>query len=87
MMFYVEIAYFQNEGKVFGFMSSERKVSDICKEMGIDTGNMVIGVDGEEVPSDHVIKSSCRIELYPPLQIDPKERRERIVETKRKRGG
>lgn len=84
-MFYVEIAYFEEEGIVLGCMSSETTVSELCVKMGISTENYIVGVDGLAVPLEHRITASCRIELYPPLQINPMERRKRIVEIKRKR--
>jgi uncharacterized protein len=39
-------------------------------EVGVD-----VGVWGQRVPMDHVLRDRDRVELYRPLRVDPKEAR------------
>lgn len=65
-------------------------VRDALKQSGIsnqfpDQGleQLPIGIWGKLVSGDQIVKNGDRIELYRPLQIDPKEARRRLAESGR----
>lgn len=42
---------------------------------GLELWTLAVGVYGEEVKSDHLLRDGDRVELYRPLQADPKDSR------------
>jgi|GEM_PF-4100810 putative ubiquitin-RnfH superfamily antitoxin RatB of RatAB toxin-antitoxin module len=85
-MYYVEMTYFHNgEGLIFGLKTQLKTVLSLCQYMGLDCDDVKVGIDGEIVNWDTMIDKDCRIELYPKLRIDPKLRRKRLVEARRKK--
>lgn len=46
----------------------------------IDLGQLQLGVFGKAVPPEHVLRDRDRVEIYRPLQADPKEVRRRRAE-------
>lgn len=85
MLFYVEIAYTDGEeGYVLGCKTPSVSLEALCESMGINIIGHTLGIGGERVDSDTKISKSCRVEIYPPLRINPIERRKRLVQAKRK---
>ena len=55
--------------------------SGICSEFpDIDLAQQKLGVFGKAVPAEHVLRDRDRVEIYRPLQADPKEVRRRRAE-------
>ena len=52
----------------------------------IDLGTQKVGVFGKLKPLDTVLADHDRVEIYRPLQVDPKVSRQRRVEKTRKAG-
>jgi hypothetical protein len=52
---------------------------------GLDLGAGPIGIYGERVRDEHVLKAGDRVELYRPLPVDPREARRARVEEERRR--
>lgn len=46
----------------------------------IDLTRLQLGVFGKAVPAEHVLRDRDRVEIYRPLQADPKEVRRRRAE-------
>ncbi len=46
----------------------------------IDLAQLQLGVFGKAVPAEHVLRDRDRVEIYRPLQADPKEVRRRRAE-------
>ena len=46
----------------------------------IDLAQLKLGVFGKAVPAEHVLRDRDRVEIYRPLQADPKEVRRRRAE-------
>lgn len=46
----------------------------------IDLTQLKLGVFGKAVPAEHVLRDRDRVEIYRPLQADPKEVRRRRAE-------
>lgn len=42
-----------------------------------DLGGLPVGVHGEEVPGGRLVEHGDRVEIYRPLQMDPREARRR----------
>lgn len=83
---YIEIAYCdKDEGYIFGLRTEAKSIGEILQMCKIERNDCVIGIKGELVDEDTVIDQDCRIELFPPLRIDPIEKRKRLVETRRKK--
>ena len=83
---YIEVAYFkEGAGHLLGVkVPAGMSVEGILKHCDIDNAHGV-GVWGKMVELNHVPKDQDRIEIYPPLQIDPREKRRRLVESKRRK--
>jgi hypothetical protein len=55
--------------------------SGIASEfLDIDLTQLKLGVFGKAVPAEHVLRDRDRVEIYRPLQADPKEVRRRRAE-------
>ena len=80
---YVEVAYFQDEGKVLGLRVLNESVEKILCKLGIDYTNCQIGINGSVVDMDYMVKTGDRIEVYPVLRVDPKVKRRRLVESRK----
>lgn len=50
-------------------------VADQSPFAGLDLAQMPVGVWGEQVPRERLLAAHDRVELYRPLQRDPKEAR------------
>ncbi len=46
----------------------------------IDLAQLKLGIFGKAVPAEHVLRDRDRVEIYRPLQADPKEVRRRRAE-------
>lgn len=46
-----------------------------ARHPGVDPAQLVFGVWGRRVPPSHLLRDGDRLELYRPLQVDPKEAR------------
>lgn len=53
---------------------------------GIQVSELAVGVWGKQVSRDHVVRDGDRIEIYRPLQIDPREARRKLAEVGRTMG-
>lgn len=53
---------------------------------GLDLVTMPIGIFGQRVSADHVLRAGDRIEIYRPLSADPKLARRARVERQRRDG-
>ncbi len=56
---------------------SKSGLREACEDCDIDT--LALGIWGQEVASDRVVKKGDRIELYRPLQLDPREARRQLA--------
>lgn len=66
-------------------LSPGATVADALRASGLNLGDAVFGVWGRKRSADTPLREADRVELYRPLQVDPKEaRRQRY---KRQRGG
>ena len=83
-MQYIEVALFDKEARVFTVAFEAPVLQDILDMVDISP-NHTVGVNGELQSKDYRLTSGDRVEIYPPLQIDPKEKRRRLVERKRNR--
>lgn len=54
--------------------------SGIEREFGIDAAALTVGVWSRPIARDAVLRDGDRVELYRPLQADPKESRRRRAE-------
>ncbi|KMJ54674.1 RnfH [Vogesella sp. EB] len=55
--------------------------SGIASEFAdIDPAQLKLGIFGKAVPAEHVLRDRDRVEIYRPLQADPKEVRRRRAE-------
>ena len=45
------------------------------EQLNLDINNLSIGIWSKPIKADQVINNNCRIEIYRPLKIDPKEAR------------
>ena len=50
-------------------------VGDALAQAGWSVGDGAVGVWGRKAALDHVLKAGDRVEIYRPLQVDPKEAR------------
>lgn len=83
-MQYIEVALFDQEARVFTVAFQAPILQDILDMVDIPHSHMV-GVNGAIQPKDYRLTTGDRVEVYPPLQIDPKEKRRRLVERRRNR--
>ena len=51
------------------------RVSGLAEAAGIDVDAHDTGIWSRRVPRDHRLRDGDRVELYRPLQVDPKEAR------------
>lgn len=82
---YIEVAYYDGvSGLLFGLKVDQGfnagQVLDFC---GIDYKHYKLGVRGENINSDHVLQDGDRVELYPALRVDPREKRRRLEERRK----
>ena len=49
------------------------------KHPGIDARGCAVGIFGQEVPRDRVLRAGDRVEVLRPLPEDPRERRRRLA--------
>lgn len=61
-------------------------VADVITKSGLqgkfpdhDLGEMIVGVWGRQVAKDRMIKDGDRIELYRPLELEPREARRQLA--------
>ena len=61
-------------------------VAEVISTSGLDTmfadyqtGQLALGIWGRRVERDHRVKAGDRIELYRPLELDPKEARRQLA--------
>lgn len=54
---------------------------------GLDLARVPLGVFGVQVADDHVLHAGDRVELYRPLQTDPREARRQAAAAGRTLGG
>lgn len=60
------------------------ELSGIYEKFGnVDMTNMPVGIWGQLVGRDRIVENGDRIELYRPLEIDPREARRRLAESGR----
>ena len=60
------------------------ELSGIYERFGnVDMTNMQVGIWGQLVGRDRIVENGDRIELYRPLEIDPREARRRLAESGR----
>ena len=80
----IEVAYALPDTQVMLPMSVSRgttaqeaiQQSGLLKQFTeIDLESVAIGVFGEQVDSGYILKTGDRVEIYRPLQIDPKQAR------------
>ena len=50
---------------------------DALRACGTDPDNMALGVFGRPVQADTPLRDGDRLEVYPPLRVDPKTARQR----------
>jgi putative ubiquitin-RnfH superfamily antitoxin RatB of RatAB toxin-antitoxin module len=82
---YVEVAYSSGvEGKVCGLHVGPATVEEVLLLCQIPYQGYDIGINGTLVSLDTPIKDADRIELYPPLRVDPKTKRIRLVERRKR---
>ena len=60
-------------------------ISQLLNDLKLGYDRDRIGVYGELVTVDYILKDGDRVELYLPLKVDPKEKRRRLVEHKRRK--
>lgn len=78
---YVEIAYLVEEGIILGVRCApQTTVAQLLDECGIPHQGFDVGIHQKLVSLSDTVKDGDRIELYPPLQVDPKQKRRRLVE-------
>ena len=53
----------------------------------VDFGNCPVGVWGQPVADDHILKSGDRVEGYRPLEHDPRDARRELAREGRSMGG
>lgn len=63
-------------------------VAEALQQSGIfqshpETEGMAVGIFSKLVPLDTVVKAGDRLEIYKPLQLDPKERRRKQARKKK----
>ena len=71
-------------GSTLGDVISE---SGIAQQFpGVDIDSLAAGVWGKVLPRDHRIKAGDRVELYRPLEMDPREARRKQADAGRTMG-
>ena len=80
---YVEVSYFDGEGVIFGIRCQPISVRQLLEMCGIDYTNSTIGKQQKVVGLDYIVADGDQIALYPPLRVDPKQKRRRLVESKK----
>lgn len=53
------------------------QASGLMPRRGLDAASAEVGVWGARCPRDHRLRDGDRVEVYRPLQVDPKEARRR----------
>lgn len=81
---YVEVAYYSEEGVVLGLQVEESTVKEVLDYISVAYVDCKVGVNGKEVDLNHQLSSGDRIEIYPPLKVDPKVKRRRLVANRKK---
>lgn len=79
----VEVVYIAKEGTVVHFdlaLNPGSCVADALTASGIfdshpETRDLPVGIFAKQIARDTVLKDGDRVELYRPLQCDPKEKR------------
>jgi putative ubiquitin-RnfH superfamily antitoxin RatB of RatAB toxin-antitoxin module len=56
---------------------SKSGIREACKEYDLDA--LAVGIWGREVARERVVKEGDRIEIYRPLQLDPREARRQLA--------
>ena len=78
---YVEVAWYDGiTGCICGLKIGKITVSEALKLLELEYTDSGVGVNGQLVACDHVLSEGDRIEVYPPLLVDPKEKRRRLLE-------
>lgn len=87
MLLYIEIAYCsQGEGRVLGLRLEEQvTIRTVLNMHEIIFEPDQVGLRGQLVSVDQLINDQDRIEIYQPLQIDPRMKRQLLVKAKAKR--
>ena len=88
----VEVVFATAERQVLLALNVEAgaSVADVIAQSGIEAGfpdvgmaDMTVGIWGKLVPRDRTVSGGDRIELYRPLEVDPREaRRQRALNEK-----
>ena len=58
--------------------------SGVLEKFNIDLEQQPVGIFGRKVSLTHIIEHYDRIEIYTPLQLDPKEKRRKLVSEAKK---
>lgn len=91
----VEIAYARPERQILETLDvpTGARVRDAVEQSGlcrrfpeIDLERDGAGVFGRRVSLDRELREGDRVEIYRPLEIDPKERRRRLARARQERG-
>jgi len=86
-MRYIEVAEFvDGEGLVWGIRLDKPLLSDVLELIELPKG-ATVGVNGVTKPLDYQLEENDRVEVYPKLKVDPKEKRRRLVANKRGKSG
>ena len=84
----IEVAYALPERQIILVMNVPKgtRARDAVRRAGlehefpeIDLSGSRIGVFGRSVEDDHVLRAGDRVEIYRPLQMDPREARRRLA--------
>ncbi len=82
---YVEVVYLGEEGTVFGVQCSPKiTVQQLLDDCGVSYQGLEIGIHQRLVSLSDTVKDGDRVELYSPLQVDPKQKRRRLVEHRKR---
>ena len=60
-------------------------VADALASLDIDTAQGAVGIFGTVVEPSRVLREGDRVEVYRPLQVDPKQARRRRADAKSRR--
>lgn len=88
----VEVAYAERQRQFLrrvelqggAIVADALQASGIERELGIDASALAVGLWSRPVTHETVLRDGDRVELYRPLQVDPKESRRRRAAAKAK---
>ncbi|MCP8352073.1 RnfH family protein [Candidatus Synchoanobacter obligatus] len=78
---YVEVAWYDGHtGCICGLQVGLVTVAEALRILELEFIESYVGVNGKLVAGDYLLNEGDRIALYPPLLVDPKEKRRRLLE-------